>query len=180
MVARATQKPPAPFALTHSLQQGLNLARRRALSRRVAARTTTAAQGVPMLRFWPRCFTRAAGMLHGLYPTQTSPCSGRTASSGDAPPRELQLRRSAPPTVRPISLDRTIRRGRTRLDRVPVRSNPPDLDPTDQIRRYRFGPPLLLKNPPGSEYSTRGPALVKNNYGLVLFFSKQPPELFKF
>ena len=50
----------------------------------------------------------------------------------------------------------------------------------DQIRGYRFGPPLLLKNPLGSEYSTRGPALVKNNYGLVLFLANRPLSFLNF
>ena len=147
MVARATQKPPAPFALTHSLQQGLNLARRRALSRRVAARTTTAAQGVSMLRFWPRCFTRAAGMLHGLSPTQTSPCSGRTASSGELAAAELCSGGVRRRPARPNPPSRPIRIRRARLDLGSIRSRPSDLDPAARNRAYRFGLVFFLKSP---------------------------------
>ena len=161
-------------------EHGPNARAGEASPRRAATTLDLPALGLSEPQQPHRKFTCATSFLPGQATPRFELGSAVLACSGDAPPRELQLRRSAPPTARPISLDRAIRRGRTRLDRVPVRSNPPDLDPTDQIRRYRFGPPLLLKNPPGSEYSTRGPALVKNNYGLVLFFSKQPPELFKF
>ena len=60
---------------------------------------------------------------------------------------ERLFRRVPPPPPRSLCLSRTIHRGRTRLDRVPVRSNPPDLDPTDQIRRYRFACPFCIRAP---------------------------------
>ena len=60
---------------------------------------------------------------------------------------ERLFRRVPPPPPRSLCLSRTIHHGRTRLDRVPVRSNSPDLDPTDQIRRYRFAVVILLKSP---------------------------------
>ena len=90
------------------------------------------------------------------------------------PPRELYSgelrRRPAPPSL----LSRQICFLRPGLEREPLRPQPPDPDPTDQIRAYRFGLEFFLKSPSSFPYSTRGPRMFKNNYGLALFYSLKP------
>ena len=64
--------------------------------------------------------------------------------SGNAPPRERVSggqRRRFPATS---ALSRPIKNGRARLDRIPIRSEPLDIDPTTHTRRYRFGLANLL------------------------------------
>ena len=53
---------------------------------------------------------------------------------------------SATTPSRPRVPDRWIPHGRTRLNRMPVRSDPPDLNPMDQLQRYRFAG-LFAKEP---------------------------------
>ena len=87
---------------------------------------------------------------------------------------ELGLRRLAPPTRALLNPSRSICLGRLGLDRVSLRSEPLDLDPTALIRAYRFGLEVLLKSPCPFSDSTRSPELFKNNYRLGLFYSLKP------
>ena len=73
-----------------------------------------------------------------------------------------------------MTLSRPIENLRPRLDPTLTRSWPSDPDLTAVIRAYRFGLVLLLKSPPGSEYSTRSPPPLKNNCSLALVFTKTP------
>jgi len=77
--------------------------------------------------------THATAVLHGQTPVQISPRSAGSFNAGEAPPRRTELRRVPPPPARPNALSRTISNGRSRLDLAPFRSEPPDLNPTDQI-----------------------------------------------
>ena len=54
----------------------------------------------------------------------------------------------SPPPARPNSLNHPIRSPQFRLDRGPIRSDPPDRDPTADILRYWFGLALFDKEPP--------------------------------
>ena len=86
--------------------------------------------------------------------------------------------RAAP--TRPNRPGRRIRFLWLRLDRPAFRSKPPDPDLTARKRRYRFGFTLLLKSPPGSEYSTRSPTLFKNIYAEALFLALSPLSFLEF
>jgi len=80
-------------------------------------------------------------------PLKSQPRGPSSASSGAAPPRERVSggqRRRFPATS---ALSRPIKNGRARLDRIPIRSEPLDLDPTAHTRRYRCGLANLLKRP---------------------------------
>ena len=59
---------------------------------------------------------------------------------------------------------------------VPLRFEPSDLDPMDQIHPYRFALATLLKSPRAFGISTRRPSQVKNNYSLTLFLAFRPPR----
>ena len=61
-----------------------------------------------------------------------------------------RLRRVPPPSALPSLLSRPIEDGRHRLDRALFRSEPPDRDPTADIKTYRFAVVFLLKSPPVS------------------------------
>ena len=76
----------------------------------------------------------------------------------------------------PVSsiLGRRIRFLQRRFDRETIYPQPPDRDPTDQIRAYPFSRALLHKSPYLSSYSTRGPQPFKNNYRLGMFYSLKP------
>ena len=70
--------------------------------------------------------------------------------------------------------DRRICFLRLRLDLEPFCSQPPDRDPMDQIRAYRFSLAIFLKRPPSLSKSTRSPILFKNNYAEVQFLAFRP------
>ena len=100
--------------------------------------------------------------------------------SGDTPPRELQLRRSAPPhhaphLPGPSDLRRTteIRSGyRLVLGRVIAIQRPGSKEPVWPVFFFLKRPPVLLK-------SIRSPILFKNNYAEVLFLAFDPLSFFK-
>ena len=73
-----------------------------------------------------------------------------------------------------MALSRPIENLRPRLDPTLTRYWPSDPDLTAVIRAYRFGLVHLLKSPPGSEYSTRSPPPLKNNYSLAQNFAQTP------
>ena len=79
--------------------------------------------------------------------------------------------RAKSPFVHPI------RNRRPRLDRRLIKSKPPDLNPTVEICRYRFGPFFLHKSPWTLCYSTRSPLPLKNNYSLAQIFAQTPLSL---
>ena len=79
-----------------------------------------------------------------------------------------------------MALSRPIENLRPRLDPTLTRSWPSDPDLTAVIRAYRFGLVLLLKSPPGSEYSTRSPPPLKNNYSLAQDFAQTPLSFLNF
>ena len=109
-----------------------------------------------------------------IAPLESSPGRPSLTISDEGPPRELCLRRELAADPRSLSPGRPIGKQRPGLDRVPVRSNPPDLDPTDQIRRYRFGLDLFLKRPPVSSLSARGPVGSKEFTDRPCFYRFSP------
>ena len=74
---------------------------------------------------------------HGQTGAQIESGSPRSPSPA-ARRRGAELRRAAPPPVPLFALSRQILVQRARLDLNPSLSEPPDLDPTDQIRAYPF------------------------------------------
>ena len=64
-----------------------------------------------------------------------------------SPAAEIELRRVPPPPRAPFDSGRRICFLRLRLDLEPFCSQPPDRDPMDQIRAYRFSQALLHKSP---------------------------------
>ena len=137
------------------------LALRRAPPRRAASTAEPHAPAIPDPRTRAQWITRVALVLLHQTATQTSPCSGRTASSGELAATEQcsgELRRRP---AHPLEPGRAICFLRTRLDRVQIRSEPPDCDPTAEIHPYPFGLSLLLKSPRLSLKSTRSPSSSK-------------------
>ena len=122
-------------------------------------------------------------MTRGSSPTQSllesQPGVPSSASSGAAPPRERVSggqRRRFPATS---ALSRPIKNGRARLDRIPIRSEPLDLDPTAHTRRYRFGLAILLKRPWIYFKSTRSPVPFKTISNHAQIYSLRPLSFIK-
>ena len=118
-------------------------------------------------------------MVHGQAPAQMELCSPRNPFAGDPPLWTLHSGDVPPPTRAQILLSRQILLERPRLEPRPNRSGPPDRDPAAKNHAYRFGLAFFLKTPPAFLDSTRGPALVKSIYGLVLFLAHNPLSFFK-
>ena len=111
-----------------------------------------------------QCVTHAMWRLSSPTASRLDPCSARSASSGQAPPRS-----SAPATFRrrpagPTRPSHSIRSLRPRLDPTLTKSWPSDPDLTAVIRAYRFGLGFLLKSPRPFTGSTRSPGLFKSIY----------------
>ena len=88
--------------------------------------------------------------LLGQIPGQTKPWSDGSANSGEpsaAPPREVVSGNPAPPPHPRANPDRPILNRRAGLDPYPIKLEPSDLDPTDQIQTYPFALLFLLKSP---------------------------------
>ena len=96
------------------------------------------------------------------------------ANTGDPPAAEQSSGDLPPPLPRAKPLSRPIRSQRLRLDLGSFKSEPQDLDLTADILRYWFGLEFLLKSPPVSSESTRGPAVFKSNYKWAKNFARTP------
>ena len=77
-------------------------------------------------------------------------------------------------STRPLNPSHPILKRRPRLDLVPIRSESPNPDPTDQICRYRFALVLLLKSPSVFLKSTRHPSVCKTNYSWAQILADNP------
>ena len=119
------------------------------------------------LRMPPRC-------SWALAPLESAPGTPDFAYSGDPPPRDSSSSAAHCRLTCPFHPSRQIRNRRPRLDHPSFRSAPLDPDPAAHVYAYRFAAAILLKSPPGSEYSTRSPPPLKNNYRLGLFYSLKP------
>jgi hypothetical protein len=63
--------------------------------------------------------------------------------------------------------------------RIPLHPEPFDLNPTAEIRGYRFSLMFLLKSPSASSKSTRHPSLFKNNSRKAQFLMSRPLTFLK-
>ena len=97
----------------------------------------------------------------GLKPTPGAP-EGRTPAAPR--PRAAALREPRRRPARPSHQIRPIRDVRLRLEPNPIRSGPPDRDPTAWIQTYRFGPDVFLKSPSLYCKLTRSPPPLETNY----------------
>ena len=91
--------------------------------------------------------TYATGVLPDQTPARFTPVTPSSKNSGRSPLRSKVAGEPRRCPARPVDSSHPIQRPRSRLDRVPVWSEPPDPDPTDQICRYPFGLTILLKSP---------------------------------
>ena len=126
-----------------------------ALPRRAAPTTAYYTTAVPDPRSRLQWVAHPALNLPDPSPGQIDPRSAGLGVSGE--PSAAGTPSPASPAARPFILSRPIENLRPRLDPTLTKSWPFDPDLAVVIRAYRFGRVLLLKSPPGSEYSTRSP-----------------------
>src|SRR6185312_2567905 len=79
--------------------------------------------------------------------SKPSSVAPETPSPASSPPRSRAPAMAPPRPERPNLPGRPISDGRPGLDLRSIEPESLDLDPTDQIRRYPFGPDVLLKSP---------------------------------
>ena len=141
-------------------------------SRPAPATTPLPAPQRPALHLSGLRIPRACSLAQpGLKPTPGAP-EGRTPAAPR--PRAAALREPRRRPARPSHQIRPIRDVRLRLEPNPIRSGPPDRDPTAWIQTYRFGLALFLKRPSAFPYSTRSPPLFKRNCCLVQNLAPSP------
>ena len=140
-----------------------NASHRRAPPRRPATSATHAATGLPAPHTRPRWIAHAAYSIPGQSPLDLTPGRPGLAKSGEPPPREHVASESRRRPARPTCHSRLILILRPRTDPSRVKQT-----------AYRSALSLLLKSPPVSSESTRGPAVFKSNYRWAQNFARTP------
>ena len=142
------------------------IARRRACGRATppgAAACHTRAPTRPLVRpdELAVAHTRSLTQTH----TESSPAAPFYRTPASSVLRRHEIRRRRPPTAAshaPFHPSRPIYTRRSRLDLGSFKSKSSDLEPTAQIKTYRFAVVFLLKSPRTLLKTTRGPRQFRN------------------